>query len=160
MINFFAKTNFRDEGKLFGIKRGDRKHHLYLIGKTGMGKTTLLLNMILNDIFSKQGVCVIDPHGDLTENILNYIPKSRIEDVIYFNPADTAYPIPLNPLAKGKVKTDFLVSGLISLFKKTWKEFWGPRLEYLLRNSILTLLEGKKNPTLADINRILSNRVF
>ncbi len=159
-INFFAKTNFRNQGKVFGIKAKDRRHHVYVIGKTGMGKTTLLLNMILSDVFSKEGLAVIDPHGDLVEKILDYVPKERVEDVIYFNPADVKHPIALNPLEKVKPERRHLVcSGLISVFKKIWPDFWGPRLEYLLRNSILTLLEFR-NSTLADVNKLLSNKRF
>ena len=91
-INFFAKTNFRGQGKVFGIKRDDRKYHMYVIGKNGMGKTTLLLNMILNDIRNGEGIGFIDPHGDASETLLNHIPKEREKDLIYFNPADTGFP--------------------------------------------------------------------
>ena len=97
-INHFAKMDFRQEGKIFGIKREDRRLHMYVIGKTGMGKTTLLLNMISNDIYGNEGVCFMDPHGDAVEKLLDYIPSSRINDVVYFNPADLDYPIALNIL--------------------------------------------------------------
>ncbi|MBE9591984.1 MAG: type IV secretion system DNA-binding domain-containing protein [Proteobacteria bacterium] len=97
-INLFAKTNFRGEGKIFGIKKKDRRLHMYIIGKTGMGKTSLILNMALNDIYNGSGICLIDPHGDMIENLLDYIPSWRINDVIYFNPADINYPIALNIL--------------------------------------------------------------
>jgi len=103
-INFFAKTNFRGQGKLFGIKREDRRYHMYVIGKTGMGKNTLLLNMILNDIYNGEGAGFIDPHGNSAEKLLNYIPSWRIKDIIYFNPADTDHPVALNVLEKVMVK--------------------------------------------------------
>ncbi len=90
-ITFFAKTDFRGQDKTFGIKRNDRRNHTYVIGKTGTGKTTLLLNMILSDIFSGEGLAVMDPHGDLAEAILDYIPRHRINDVVYFNPGDIEY---------------------------------------------------------------------
>lgn len=142
---------------------------MYIIGKTGTGKSTLIENMAISDIRNGKGLALIDPHGDLAENVLNFIPKNRIEDVIYFNPADLEYPIAFNPLRK--VQPDYhhlVVSGLISVFKKIWHEFWGPRLEHILRHSILTLLEHHKSPkgqacgasTLLDIPRLLTNKEF
>ena len=115
---------------------------MYLVGKTGTGKSTLIQNMVVSDIERGSGACLIDPHGDLAESILDFIPKERVKDVIYFNPQDMEYPIAFNPL--GKVHPDYhhlVVSGLISVLKKVWSEFWGPRLEHILRNSIFTLLE-------------------
>jgi len=160
-INFFAKTDFRGQGKVFGIKREDRKYHMYIIGKTGMGKTTLLLNMILNDINNGEGVAFIDPHGDAAETLLNYIPKWRIKDVLYFNPADTEHPIGLNILEKVEPeKRSIVTSQLISSFRRLWSEFWGPRLEYILRNSILSLLEQSETYTLGDISKLLTSRTF
>jgi DNA helicase HerA-like ATPase len=138
-INFFAKTNFRGQGRLFGIKREDRRYHMYIIGKTGMGKTTLLLNMACNDILAREGVGFIDPHGDAAERLLQNLPKSRAKDVIYFNPTDNYNLLRLNILEKVEPKRRHLVaSHLISSFKRLWSEFWGPRLEYILRNSILS----------------------
>lgn len=157
-ITFFAKTNFRGEGKLFGIKRDDRRYHTYIIGKTGMGKTTLLFNMILSDIRSGEGLGVIDPHGDLADLILDYIPRRRINDVVYFNPPDVEYPISLNILeATEPEKRHIVVSGLMSVFRRMWKEFWGPRLEHIFRNSILALLEYPQSTTLLGIQRMLSD---
>jgi len=157
-ITLFAKTDFRGEDKTFGIKREDRRCHTYVIGKTGTGKTTLLLNMMLSDIFSGEGLAILDPHGDLAEMILDYIPKNRINDVVYFNPSDTEYPISLNILEDTTPeKRHIVVSGLISVFKKIWKDFWGPRLEHILRNSVLALLSYPESTTLLAIQRMLSD---
>jgi hypothetical protein len=157
-ITFFAKTNFRGEERNFGISREDRIYHTYAIGKTGSGKTTLLLNMILSDIFSGEGLCIIDPHGDLAETILDYIPKWRINDVIYFDPSDIEYPISLNILEKvDPERRHIIVSGIISVFKRIWREFWGPRLEHIFRNAILALLEYPVYSTLLGIQRMLSD---
>ena len=157
-INFFALTNFRNQRKLFGIKREDRRLHMYILGRTGMGKTTLLLNMILNDIYGNEGVCFIDPHGDAVETLLDYIPSFRLKDVIYFNPADTDYPVPLNVL--GQLEPDrkhLLVSSLISIFRKLYAEYWQHRQEHILRNSILALLEHSGRKTLVEIYTLLSD---
>ncbi len=164
-INFFAKTDFRGEGKIFGIKKEDRRLHMYILGKTGMGKTTLLLNMILNDIYGNEGVCFIDPHGDAVEKLLDYIPPHRIDDVIYFNPADVDYPVALNVLERVEPERRHLaVSGLVSVFRKLYAEYWQHRQEHILRNTILALLEEEKNlfncnksKTLLDIYRMLSD---
>jgi len=156
--NFFALTNFRNQRKLFGIKREDRRLHMYILGRTGMGKTTLLLNMILNDIYGNEGVCFIDPHGDAVETLLDYIPAFRLKDVIYFNPADTDYPVPLNVL--GQVEPErkhLLVSSLISIFRKLYAEYWQHRQEHILRNSILALLEHRGRKTLVEIYQLLSD---
>ena len=127
-INFFAKTDFRNEGKVFGIKCEDRRFHMYVVGQTGMGKTSLLTNMILNDIYGGEGVCFIDPHGDAVEGLLDYIPASRVDDVNYFNPADTEYPIPLNILDNvPQEKRHLLVSSVISIFRKLFNDHWQHR---------------------------------
>ncbi len=167
-INFFAKTDFRGEGKVFGIKKEDRRLHVYIIGKTGMGKTTLLLNMILNDVYGNEGVCFIDPHGDAVEALLDYIPSYRINDVVYFNPADIDYPIALNILESVEpARRHLAVSGLISIFKKLYAEYWQHRQEHILRNTILALLDEEKtlfdynkSKTLLDIYRMLSDYRF
>jgi len=155
-----AVTNWRDIRKVFGIKQKNRRGHIYLIGKTGTGKSTLILNMLVSDITQGNGVALIDPHGDLAEEVLDLIPEGRINDVIYFNPADMEYPVAFNPL--DKVQPDqrhLVVSGLISVFKKIWPEFWGPRLEHILRHSILTLLEYP-NSSLLDLPRLLVDKDF
>ena len=113
----------------------------YIIGKTGAGKSTLIANMAINDIKNGEGVAVIDPHGDLTEIILDYIPSNRINDVIYLNPSDTSTMFHLNPLEVGSNQKELIASGIVSIFKKLYGNSWGPRLEYILRNTILTLLE-------------------
>jgi len=120
-ITPFAVTNYRDIRKRFGIREKNRRGHMYIIGKTGTGKSTLIENMVISDIKAGNGVGLIDPHGDLAEDILNFVPKRRIKDVIYFNPADLDYPIAFNPLEK--VHSDYyhlVSSGLISVFKKIW----------------------------------------
>jgi len=157
-VNYFAQTNFRNQRKLFGIKRADRWLHMYILGRTGMGKTSLLLNMILNDIYGNEGVCFIDPHGDAVETLLDYIPSFRVKDVIYFNPADSDYPIPLNVL--GQVEAErkhLLVSSLISIFRKLYSEHWQHRQEHILRNSILSLLEQAGKKTLVDVYTLLAD---
>ncbi|MCR4322488.1 MAG: type IV secretion system DNA-binding domain-containing protein, partial [Candidatus Azambacteria bacterium] len=156
----FAKTNFRNQSKVFGIKTADRRNHMYVIGKTGTGKTTLLRNMMISDILAGNGVAVVDPHGEFAESILDYVPESRIKDVVYFNPADLDYPIAFNAVERVGVKERHLVSsGLISIFKKIWADSWGPRLEYVLRNAILALLE-QPDSTLLGVMRILSDKEY
>jgi type IV secretory pathway TraG/TraD family ATPase VirD4 len=168
-ITPFAITNWRDIRKRFGIKQKNRRGHMYIIGKTGTGKSTLVENMVISDIKNGNGIALIDPHGDLAENVLNFIPQSRVKDVIYFNPADMEYPIAFNPLKSVNPEYHHLVAaGLVSVFKKIWSEFWGPRLEHILRYSILTILEYQNTPegkagktgTLLDIPRILTNKEF
>ncbi|REJ81333.1 MAG: hypothetical protein DWQ44_09780 [Bacteroidetes bacterium] len=149
-------TDWRNEKKSFGIKDNDRLGHIYVIGKTGVGKTTLLENMAISDIQKGKGCAIIDPHGDISDDILNYVPKHRIHDVIYFNAADTDLPIAYNPLFGINVEYHHLVaSGLISTFKKIWMDSWGPRLEYILKWCLITLLEYG-NGTLLDIQKLLT----
>src|SRR3989344_2923065 len=141
-INFFGEVNFRGSTKKFGIKIDDRRRHMYLVGKTGMGKTTMLENMVVNDIVAGNGVGVVDPHGDFAEKILDFVPKERLKDVIYFNPADTAFPIAFNPLEQVSGEFRHLVaSGLMGVFKKIWPDVWSARMEYILNNTLLALLE-------------------
>ncbi len=159
-ITYFAETNFRNERKKFGIKTDDRRRHMYVIGQTGTGKTTLLMNMIISDIMAGHGVGFIDPHGDMAENLLNYIPKERIGDVIYFNPADTDYPIAFNAIEEVKPESRHLVaSGLMGVFKKIWPDVWSARMEYILNNTILALLEIP-GMTLLGVNRMFSDKAF
>ncbi len=159
-ITLFAQTNFRNQKRSFGIKKDDRRRHTYLIGKTGMGKSTMLENMIVADIRAGHGVAVVDPHGDLVEKIIDYIPSSRINDVIYFNPADSEYPIAFNIIEVTDPSHQHLVaSGLVGVFKKIYAESWGPRLEYVLRNAILALLDYPGS-TLLGIMRILVDKNY
>ncbi len=156
----FAQTNFRNSKHNFGIKTDDRRRHMYLIGKTGMGKSTVLENMIIQDIQAGHGVCVIDPHGDLVEKIVDFIPPHRINDVVYFNPADLDYPIAFNVLESvDEDQRHLVVSGLIGVFKKIWADSWGPRLEYVLHHAISALLEYPGS-TLLGIMRMLVDKGF
>ncbi len=156
-INFFAKTEFKNKDTIFGIKTEDRRKHMYIIGKTGVGKSTLIANMAIDDIRKDRGVGIIDPHGDLSEAILDYIPKRRMNDVVYLEPFDAERPFSLNVLEiKNKQQKDLVASGIVSIFYKLYKDSWGPRLEYILRNVILTLLEAP-GATLVDILALLSN---
>lgn len=159
-LTLFAATNFHSENKKFGIKIDDRRRHMYVIGKTGMGKSVLLENMVISDIMAGKGVCYIDPHGDTAEKIVDCIPSSRINDVIYFNPSDIDHPIAFNVLEKVDPRYRHLVaSGLVGVFKKIWADSWGPRLEYLLRNTILALLDYPDS-TLLGVNRMLVDKDY
>ncbi len=159
-IVFFAKTNYRNTSQKFGIKTDDRRRHMYFVGKTGMGKSVVLENMIIQDIINGKGVAVIDPHGDLVEKILDFIPNSRINDVVYFNPSDLENPIGFNVLEHVGIEQKHLVaSGLIGVFQKIWADSWGPRLEYVLHNAISALLEYPGS-TLLGIMRMLTDKNF
>lgn len=159
-INFFAKTNYRNKQSAFGIKTDDRRRHMYVIGKTGMGKTTLIQNMAIQDIRNGKGMAVIDPHGEFAEDCLGAVPAHRINDVIYFNPADLQYPVALNVLeCQDQEFRHLIASGLVGVFKKIWADSWGPRLEYILRNAILALLEDPDS-TLLGVTRILIDKEY
>jgi len=159
-ITIFAETTFRNNPQKFGIKTDDRRRHMYLIGKTGMGKSTILENMVIEDIRAGRGVAVVDPHGDLAEKVMEYIPSDRINDVIYVNPADMDYPIAFNVVEQVDSHLRHLVaSGLIGVFQKLWADSWGPRLEYILRNTILAILDYPGS-TLLGVTRMLSDKVF
>lgn len=156
-INFFAKTEFKNKNQIFGIKTEDRRKHIYIIGKTGVGKSTLIANMAIDDIRKDRGIGIIDPHGDLSETILDFIPKRRLNDVVYLEPFDMERPFSLNVLEiKNKQQKDLVASGIVSIFYKLYRDSWGPRLEYILRNVILTLLEAP-GATLVNILALLSN---
>lgn len=159
-INVFARTNFRHKEVAFGIKKDDRRRHVYIIGKTGMGKTTMIENMIAQDIAAGNGVAFVDPHGDSVEKILNYIPSERINDIVYFNPADLDFPIAFNPLESVDPKYKHLVaSGLMGVFTKMWANVWSARMEYILNNTILALLDTPGN-TMLGIARMLVDKKF
>ena len=135
----------------------DRRRHVYIIGKTGSGKTTLLRNLIIQHIVAGDGVAVIDPHGDLAEELLNHIPPNRADDLVYFNPGDLEFPIGLNPLANVPPDDRHLVaSGIVASFKSIWRDSWGPRLEYILNNALLALLDCQ-NTSLLGVNRMLTD---
>ncbi len=159
-INFFAKTEYKNKETIFGIKTPDRRRHNYIIGKTGTGKSTLIANMAIDDIRKDRGLGIIDPHGDLSEIILDFIPKRRMNDVVYLEPFDIERPFALNVLeVRNNQQKELVSSGIVSIFAKLYKDSWGPRLEYILRNVILTLLETP-DATLIDILTILSNQDY
>jgi CxxC-x17-CxxC domain-containing protein len=156
-INFFGETTFRNTRKKFGIKLDDRRRHMYIIGKTGMGKTALMENMAIQDILAGHGIGFVDPHGEAAEKLLNFIPSSRINDVVYFNPGDIDFPISFNVMEKVSFENRHLVaSGLMGVFKKIWPDVWSARMEYILNNAILALLEYPGS-TLLGVNRILAD---
>jgi len=159
-ITYFAKTTFRNLQQTFGIKKADRYQHVYIIGKTGVGKTALLRNMALQDIQNGEGIAIVDPHGEFVEDVLNQVPSYRINDVVYFNPADTEYPIAFNILEVSDPKYKHLVaSGLIGVFTKIWSNVWSARMEYILMNAILALLDTP-GTTLLGVLRILVDRDY
>ena len=134
-INLFAKTNFRNQERSFGIKTDDRRRHMYVIGKTGVGKTAFLKNMALQDISNGEGLAIIDPHGEFVEEVLDNIPPHRINDVVYFNPADMEFPVSFNIMDVQDPKYKHLIaSGLIGIFTKIWANVWSARMEYILAN--------------------------
>jgi energy-coupling factor transporter ATP-binding protein EcfA2 len=143
------------EPQPFGISAVDQRHHIYVIGKTGSGKTTLLRNMIIQHIEKDHGVGLIDPHGDLAEDLLNHIPPTRADHLLYFNPGDLEFPTAMNLLANVPQDERHLVaSGIVSAFKGIWRDSWGPRLEYILYNALMALLDCQ-NVSLLGVNRML-----
>jgi hypothetical protein len=158
-LSVFGVTNFRGDNQIFGALRKDRGRHIYVLGQTGVGKTKILELMCLSDIFYDQGFAVIDPHGDFAESMLSFIPERRVKDVVYFNPADTNNPIAFNPLevTDPAFKTQ-MSSELIGVLKRLF-DSWGPRLEYILRYTLLALLDFP-NSTMLDINRMLTEKKF
>jgi len=159
-VSYFAKTNFRNAMTKFGIKTDDRRRHVYVIGKTGMGKTTLMENFILSDIYAGHGCCYVDPHGDTAEKLINYIPSWRLNNVVYFNPADLDFPVGFNILEAVSERHKHLVaSGMMGVFAKIWEGMWSARMEYILNNTILALLDNP-GQTLLGINRMMSDAEF
>ncbi len=159
-ICVFAQTNFRNQLRRFGIKLDDRRRHMYIVGKTGMGKSTMMENMVLDDIFSGNGIGLVDPHGDFAEKILNYIPAKRINDVVYINPSDLDFPIGFNILeVHNEGQKHLIVAGLMGIFKKIWPDVWSARMEYILNNTLLALIEYPGS-TLLGINRLLSDKKY
>src|SRR4030043_2118009 len=156
-INFFAETNFRNIRKKFGIKVDDRRRHVYVVGKTGMGKTAMLQNMAVQDIQNGKGIGFVDPPGEAAEELLDFVPSNRNNDVIYVNPADLNYPIAFNVMEKVGLEYRHLVAGgLMGVFKKIWPDVWSARMEYILNNAILALLEYPGS-TLLGVNRMLAD---
>lgn len=159
-VNKFAKTDFRGRQTEFGIKNDDRARHVYVIGKTGMGKSTLLENMAIHDILAGEGMAFIDPHGKTAELLLDYVPQERIKDVVYFAPFDVSNPISFNVMEDvGKDQRYLVANGLMATFKKIWPDVWSSRMEYILNNTILALLEYP-NSTLLGVNRMLSDKGY
>lgn len=155
-----GKTNFRASHLEFGIRTIDRRRHIYIIGKTGMGKSTLLENMVCADINNGKGVAIIDPHGDTAERVIDFIPSNRTNDIIIFDPSDRDHPIAFNMLENiDPAHNSIICSGLVGIFKKIYADSWGPRLEHILRNTILSLLEYP-NTTMLGITRILQDQTF
>lgn len=153
-------TNYRNTNRKFGIKDQDRLLHIYIIGKSGTGKSTLLENMAISDIKRGNGLCIIDPHGDIAEDVLKYIPEERKQDLIYFDATDQKKPIAFNPLKGIHPKYHHLVtSGIVSTFKKIWSESWGPRMEYILRYTLLTLLHYQVYKSDKDIPKYIKMHI-
>ena len=159
-ITLFGKITFRNQQTRFGIKTDDRRRHMYIVGKTGTGKTNLLENMAIADIRAGRGIAVVDPHGEFAEKLLDFVPENRIDDVIYFNPADMSHPIAFNPLEQVDVEYRHLVaSGMMGVFKKIWPDVWSARMEYILNNTLLALLEYPGS-TLLGIMRMLAEKDY
>ena len=159
-ISAFGLTNFRGINHQFGLFRRDRSRHVYIIGQTGAGKSGMLELLALSDIFYNQGYCIIDPHGDFAIDNLKFVPESRIKDVVYFNPADTAYPVAFNPLEiTDPSRKPNVCSEVIGVLKRMFGDSWGPRLEHILRYTLLALLD-RPEATLLDISRMLTDKDF
>ena len=159
-ISAFGLTNFRGINHQFGLLRRDRSRHVYIIGQTGAGKSGLLELMALSDVFYNQGYCIIDPHGDFAIDNLKFVPESRVQDVVYFNPADTAFPVAFNPLeVTDPSRKPNICSEVIGVLKRMFGDSWGPRLEHILRYTLLALLD-RPEATLLDISRLLTDKEF
>ena len=159
-ISAFGLTNFRGINHQFGLMRRDRSRHVYIIGQTGAGKSGMLELLALSDVFYNQGYCIIDPHGDFAIDNLKFIPEPRIKDVVYFNPADTAYPVAFNPLeVSDPSRKPNICSEVIGVLKRMFGDSWGPRLEHILRYTLLALLD-RPEATLLDISRMLTDKDF
>lgn len=159
-ISAFGLTNFRGINHQFGMLRSDRSRHVYIIGQTGAGKSGLLELFALSDVFHNQGYAIIDPHGDFAVNNMRFIPGSRLDDVVYFNPADTGYPLGFNPLeVTNPEQKSNISSEVIGVLKRMFGDSWGPRLEYILRYTILALLD-RPETTMLDITRMLTDKKF
>ena len=159
-VTYFARTTFRNQGQVFGIQLPDRLFHMYLLGKTGTGKSSMLRTMISQDIQNQEGLCLLDPHGDLAESVVARVPAERKRNLIYLNVPDTSTVWHFNPLADVPTGKHALgVAGMVETLKKIWSDEWGPRLEHLVRNVMFTLLESE-GATLGDIPRLLTDRAY
>lgn len=159
-ITYFARTNWRGVRRPFGIRRDDRLSHMYVVGKTGTGKSTMLETMARQDLARGEGFALFDPHGDLVERLVKAVPEERRDDLVYFDVPDTSNPLGFNPLAGVAPKDRHLAaSGMVEAMKKIWHDSWGPRLEHILRNALLALLE-QPGASLADVLRILTDKGY
>lgn len=159
-VVLFGRTEFRSQVTNFGIKLGDRRRHMYIIGKSGMGKSELLKNLAIQDILDGRGLCFMDPHGDLINDLLDYIPEHRVQDVIHVNPADMQFPVAFNVMEKvGFDQRHLVADGMMAVFKKIWEDQWSARMEYILNYTILALLEAEGS-TLLGINRMLAEKEY
>lgn len=159
-VRVIGLTDYRNLHFPFGVKSSDRRRHMYILGKTGTGKSTMLKNLIMGDIYAGKGVGVLDPHGDLIDDILSLIPANRVQDVVLLDPSDVEFPIGLNilKLKEGEEK-DIVADGIVEIFKKFFGDSWGPRLQYILNNAILTLLQVQ-NVSLLGVTRLLEDRNY
>lgn len=159
-LSLIGTTTFRQGNIKFGIKREDRKRHLYIIGKSGSGKSFLLLLLVLSDIYHDQGFAIVDPHGDFAQDAIKYIPEHRMKDVVYFNPHDQEFPIAFNPMENDDPNMrGSIASEIIGVLKKMFADSWGPRLEHILRFTLLALLETDE-PNLLGIVRMLTDKKY
>jgi hypothetical protein len=159
-VSVFAETDYREHKINFGIKPEDRRRHFYLLGKTGVGKSTVFKNMFIADILRGEGACFVDPHGEAVEELLDFIPPERIDDVVYFDPTDVNNPVGFNMLElRDKSQRDLIADGVVEVFKKQFGDSWGPRLQYILTNAVATLLEAQ-NTTLLAVIRILIDKNY
>ncbi len=159
-ISLIGGTTFRQGDVKFGLKREDRKRHLYIIGKSGVGKTYLLQLLTLSDIYHNHGFAVVDPHGDYAQDVMRYIPENRIDDVVYFNPADLDFPISFNPMENTDPNMRAsIASEIVGVLKKMFADSWGPRLEHILRFTLLALLEAP-DATMLGITRMLTDKGY
>ena len=159
-VSVFANTDYREHKINFGLKPEDRRRHFYLLGKTGVGKSTLFKNMFIADVLRGEGACFVDPHGEAVEELLNFIPPERIDDVVYFDPTDINHPVGFNLLElQDKSQRDLIADGVVEVFKKQFGDSWGPRLQYILTNAVSTLLEAQ-NTTLLGVIRILTDNNY
>jgi hypothetical protein len=159
-VTYFARTTHRNAGRCFGIRRKDRRSHMYVIGKTGTGKSTLLKTLVLQDLMAGEGLALLDPHGDLVEELVSLVPAARHRDLIYLNVPDQSRAWHFNPFAGiPEERRALAAAGMVEVFKKLWPDDWGPRLEHLLRNVVFTLLEIP-GANFGDIPRLLSERDY
>ncbi|MFA7253457.1 MAG: type IV secretion system DNA-binding domain-containing protein [Patescibacteria group bacterium] len=159
-LTVIGETNFRNVFRVFGIKKDDRRRHIYIVGKSGVGKSVLIENMAKDDVYKGRGVIIVDPHGELADKVLACIPENRIGDVVVFDPADREFPVAFNLLES--IDDDFkpiVASGFVGIFKKLFDKSWGPRLEHIMRNTVLALLDVPGS-TMLDIPRMLTNNHF